>query len=83
MVTAEYREHEFSPHWHEAYAVPVIEAGAEPYAYQGGQHIAEAGTVPVINPGEEVLFLDPYFVMYPHLVTLAGGGLTNGNPMTR
>ena len=27
----------------------------------------------VINPGEEVLFLDPYFVMYKHLLTMAGG----------
>ncbi len=52
MVTAEYREHEFAPHWHEAYTVPVIEAGAEAYAYQGAQYVAEAGTVPVINPGE-------------------------------
>lgn len=52
MLTAEYREHEFSPHWHDAYAIPVIEAGAEMYAYQGAQHVAEAGTVPVINPGE-------------------------------
>ena len=52
MLTAEYREHEFSPHWHEAYTVPVIEAGAEAYAYQGERHVAEAGTVPVINPGE-------------------------------
>jgi AraC-like DNA-binding protein len=52
MLTAEYREHEFSPHWHEAYAIPAIEAGAEAFAYQGAQHVAEAGTVPVINPGE-------------------------------
>lgn len=52
MLTAEYREHEFSPHWHEAYAVPVIEAGAEMFSYQGGHYVAEAGTVPVINPGE-------------------------------
>lgn len=52
MLTAEYREHEFAPHWHEAYTVPVIEAGAEAYAYQGAHHVAEAGTVPVINPGE-------------------------------
>ena len=52
MVTAEYREHEFSPHWHEAYAIPAIEAGAEAFAYQGAHHVAEAGTVPVINPGE-------------------------------
>ena len=27
----------------------------------------------LVNPGDEVLFLDPYFVMYKHLVNLAGG----------
>lgn len=27
----------------------------------------------VLNPGDEVIFFDPYFVMYPHFVTLAGG----------
>jgi aspartate aminotransferase/aminotransferase len=26
-----------------------------------------------VNPGDEVIVLDPYFVMYPHLVSLAGG----------
>jgi aspartate aminotransferase/aminotransferase len=26
-----------------------------------------------VNPGDEVIIFDPYFVMYPHLVTLAGG----------
>jgi aspartate aminotransferase/aminotransferase len=26
-----------------------------------------------VNPGDEVLVFDPYFVMYPHLVTLLGG----------
>src|SRR6516165_8306337 len=26
-----------------------------------------------INPGDEVIVFDPYFVMYPHLVELAGG----------
>ncbi|SAK90684.1 AraC family transcriptional regulator [Caballeronia pedi] len=52
MVTAEYYDHEFSPHWHDAYTVPVIEAGAECYDYRGAHHVAEAGSVPVINPGE-------------------------------
>ncbi|WP_206999586.1 helix-turn-helix transcriptional regulator [Trinickia mobilis] len=52
MVTAEYLDHEFAPHWHDAYTIPVIEAGAEMYDYQGSQHVAETGTVPVINPGE-------------------------------
>jgi aspartate aminotransferase/aminotransferase len=27
----------------------------------------------LIDPGDEVLFLDPYFVMYRHLLTMAGG----------
>jgi aspartate aminotransferase/aminotransferase len=26
-----------------------------------------------VNPGDEVLIFDPYFVMYPHLIHLAGG----------
>src|ERR1700689_2810950 len=26
-----------------------------------------------IDPGDEAIFLDPYFVMYKHLLTLAGG----------
>jgi aspartate/methionine/tyrosine aminotransferase len=26
-----------------------------------------------VNPGDEVIVFDPYFVMYPHLVELAGG----------
>jgi aspartate aminotransferase/aminotransferase len=26
-----------------------------------------------VNPGDEVILFDPYFVMYPHIVTLAGG----------
>jgi aspartate aminotransferase/aminotransferase len=27
----------------------------------------------VVDPGDEVIVFDPYFVVYPHLVTLAGG----------
>lgn len=27
----------------------------------------------LVNPGDEVIFFDPYFVMYKHLTTLAGG----------
>jgi aspartate aminotransferase/aminotransferase len=26
-----------------------------------------------INPGDEVILFDPYFVMYPHFITIAGG----------
>lgn len=36
----------------------------------GGLFLAILAT---IDPGDEVVFLDPYFVMYKHLLTLAGG----------
>src|SRR3954464_15399806 len=36
----------------------------------GGLLLAILATV---DPGDEVLFLDPYFVMYKHLLTMAGG----------
>ena len=36
----------------------------------GGLMLALCATV---NPGDEVILFDPYFVSYPHLVTLAGG----------
>src|SRR5262245_61109122 len=26
-----------------------------------------------VNPGDEVIVFDPYFVSYPHMITLAGG----------
>lgn len=52
LVTAKYRDHAFAPHWHDAYTIPVIEAGTEAYTYRGSGYVAEAGTIPVINPGE-------------------------------
>jgi len=52
LLTAEYHDHEFSPHWHDAYTIPVIVAGAECYRYLGADYVAEAGSVPIINPGE-------------------------------
>src|SRR5881394_120259 len=36
----------------------------------GGLFLAILAT---INSGDEAVFLDPYFVMYKHLLTLAGG----------
>ncbi len=36
----------------------------------GGLFLALSCTV---NPGDEVIVFDPYFVLYPHLVALAGG----------
>src|SRR5256714_8572790 len=36
----------------------------------GGLFLAILAT---IDPGDEAIFLDPYFVMYKHLLTMAGG----------
>lgn len=52
LVTATYRDHAFAPHWHDAYTIPVILEGAERFTYRGSGYVAEAGTIPVINPGE-------------------------------
>jgi AraC-like DNA-binding protein len=52
LLTAEYHDHAFAPHWHDEYNVSVIEAGAERYDYRGTQYVADTGAVPVINPGE-------------------------------
>lgn len=39
-------------------------------AVSGGLFLA---ILSIINPGDEAIVLDPYFVMYKHLLTLAGG----------
>ncbi len=36
----------------------------------GGLVLALCST---LNPGDEVILFDPYFVMYPHFITMAGG----------
>src|SRR3954470_7081580 len=36
----------------------------------GGVFLTTLGT---IDPGDEAIFLDPYFVMYKHLLRMAGG----------
>src|SRR3954468_6317590 len=44
---------------------PMITSGVE-----GGLYLAMLAT---LNPGDEVIFLDPYFVGYKHVVTMASG----------
>jgi AraC-like DNA-binding protein len=52
LLRATYITHAFSRHVHEGFAIGVIERGAETFYYRGGTHIAPAGTIVVINPGE-------------------------------
>ncbi|HYF63797.1 MAG TPA: AraC family transcriptional regulator [Herpetosiphonaceae bacterium] len=52
LLRATYVTHTFAPHTHEGYAIGVIEQGAETFAYRREQHVAAAGSVVVIEPGE-------------------------------
>jgi AraC-like DNA-binding protein len=52
MLHAHYITHSFDRHIHEGYAIGVIEQGAEAFYYRGKNHVAPAGSVVVIDPGE-------------------------------
>jgi AraC-like DNA-binding protein len=71
LLHARYITHTFSPHLHEGFAIGVIEWGAEQFAYRHNQHVAPAGSLVVINPGEvhtgEAATADGwvYRMMYP------------------
>lgn len=52
LIHATYVTHAFAPHTHEGYVIGVIEQGAERFAYRRRQHIASAGSIVFINPGE-------------------------------
>lgn len=52
LLRANYITHSFDRHMHEGYAVGAILRGAETFYYRGGNHIASAGRVVVINPAE-------------------------------
>lgn len=52
LLTAEYYEQEFAPHWHEGFSIPVIQAGAQSYHYRGARCLASVGCIAAINPGE-------------------------------
>lgn len=44
--------HAFSAHVHEAFSLGVIEAGAQRFRYRGTNHVADAGTLVLLNPDE-------------------------------
>jgi AraC-like DNA-binding protein len=52
LLRATYVTHAFAPHSHEGFAFGVIEAGAERFRYRRGMHLAPAGSIVIINPGE-------------------------------
>lgn len=52
LLRAHYVTHRYAPHTHEGFAVGTIESGAETFRYRHATHVAPAGSVVVINPGE-------------------------------
>lgn len=52
LLRAHYIRQRFSPHSHDAYVIAVIEAGAERYRYRGADHLAPAGSLVLVDPGE-------------------------------
>lgn len=73
LLRATYITHAFSPHFHEGFAIGVIQHGAQKVDYRGSKHIMPAGTVCVLNPGEMHTgkALDPhhgwtYRMLYPN-----------------
>ncbi|MBX3011202.1 MAG: AraC family transcriptional regulator [Caldilineaceae bacterium] len=52
LLHATYVTHAFVPHMHEGYAIGVIERGAETFAYRRATHVAGAGSLVVVQPGE-------------------------------
>jgi AraC-like DNA-binding protein len=52
LLHASYVTHAFVPHVHEGFAIGVIETGAETFDYRHDRHVAPAGSIVLINPGE-------------------------------
>lgn len=52
LLSARFIEHRFAPHVHDGYVIAVLEAGAERYRYRGEEHLANAGSIALINPDE-------------------------------
>lgn len=52
LLHARYITHSFCRHIHETFAIGIIQQGAEEFAYRGETHVAPAGSIALINPGE-------------------------------
>ena len=44
--------HRFDPHCHDGYGLGVVELGAERFRYRGQEHVAAAGSLVLMQPGE-------------------------------
>ncbi len=52
LLSASYVRHSFTPHSHDTYVIGIIEAGAEAFEIRGNRHVAPAGSIVLVDPGE-------------------------------
>jgi AraC-like DNA-binding protein len=52
VLHARYFEHAFAPHWHDEFAIGLIDAGVEQFEYAGAVHRATPGEVILLNAGQ-------------------------------
>ena len=52
LLHARYITHAFAPHTHEGYVIGAVEQGAEQFTYRKNRHVADTGSIVLINPGE-------------------------------
>ena len=52
LLNATYVTHSFPRHFHEGFAIGVIEEGVERFYHRGTHQVAPAGSIIVVNPGE-------------------------------
>lgn len=52
LLRATYVTHTFAPHFHEGFAIGVIQAGVETFSYRKKQYFSTPGALVLINPGE-------------------------------
>jgi AraC-like DNA-binding protein len=52
VLRAKFTGRAFSPHWHEEFAIGLIDAGIERFEYQGATHVAGQGDIVLLNAGD-------------------------------
>lgn len=93
-LRATHFQHRFPPHFHDTFAIGVVESGMTRLRTDRGEWIATGGTILAFSPGE-VHAADPigdegftYRMVYPSAVDLAAAGIdvsrvTSGTPLFR
>jgi len=52
LIRGEKSGHNYPRHFHSGFSIGIIEDGLREYTYGGNKHLAPAGTIVIINPGE-------------------------------